>query len=292
MSLIDKLKENRPNLSPSTLYSYSTSLHSLYKKVFNSNDIDIEKFNESEKILKYLEEKEPSKRKTVLAILFVLTGLKQYQQQMENDIKSYQQEINKQIMNTKQQQNFKTQEEIKLKWEELKQIADHLYKKKTQLTNKEKQEIQNFVILSLVSGIFIAPRRSKDFCDFKWRNPDENCNYLKKNEFVFTSFKNSKSKGSQTIVCPNELKKILTKWMSVNESDYLLVDVNGQPLNSVKLNQRMNKIFGGNVAINVMRHSFLSTKFQDTIKVNEELNDTMEAMGSSSNQKNIYIQKL
>ena len=39
MDLKQILKANRPSLSEKTVYSYCSTLSSLYKKVFNSNDI-------------------------------------------------------------------------------------------------------------------------------------------------------------------------------------------------------------------------------------------------------------
>ena len=73
----------------------------------------------------------------------------------------------------------------------------------------------------------------------------------------------------------------------------MLFDTNGAPLTSVKLNQRMVKIFGGKKAgVNIMRHSYLSEKFQDTIKKNQEMDDVSKQMGTSKDMVvNNYIKK-
>jgi len=60
---------------------------------------------------------------------------------------------------------------------------------------------------------------------------------------VFNSYKCAKFYGEQKVALPPELKKILTKWASVNPTDYLLFDSFVQPLLSVKFNQRLNKLF-------------------------------------------------
>lgn len=290
MSLIDVLKKNRPNLSQSTLYSYCSTLNALHKKIWGTNDVDVENFNDVEKVLKELENRPSQTRKTQLAILYVLTNKKEYQDEMVKDIQSYEKQVDKQEMNDKQKENFKTQDEIKDKLERLKENANILYKKK-QLTPKDKQEIQNYIILCLTSGAYIPPRRSLDWCQFKCKNITDGDNCLIKNKFIFNTFKGSAKKGTQEIQCPSELKKILNKWCSVNENDYLLYDQNGNPLNSVKMNQRLCKILGDRSAINTLRHSYVSTNFQDLIEKQNELEKTMNEMGSSQLQKNIYLQK-
>jgi uncharacterized protein YneF (UPF0154 family) len=78
----------------------------------------------------------------------------------------------------------------------------------------------------------------------------------------------------------------------VNSNDYLLFDKNGNKLSSVKMNQRLNQIFDGKTGINAMRHSYLSSKFQNLIEEDEKLVATMKSMGSSIAQKKVYINKL
>jgi hypothetical protein len=72
-----------------------------------------------------------------------------------------------------------------------------------------------------------------------------------------------------------------------------LFDTNNSKLSPVKLNQRLNKIFGSEkgCSVNGLRHSFLSNKYQDTIKLNEAMAKDMQEMGSSISQSKVYIQK-
>jgi len=60
---------------------------------------------------------------------------------------------------------------IQSKWEALKKNAMILYKKQNK-TIQDFQEIQSFILLSLLGGIFIPPRRAKDMADFKIKNID------------------------------------------------------------------------------------------------------------------------
>jgi integrase len=167
--------------------------------------------------------------------------------------------------------------------------------KDSSLSNVEIQKVQNYIILALLSGVFINVRRSKDYVDFKIRNVDEDKdNYISKDmkELVFNSYKTSKAYGTQRIKLPTKLKNILKKWIQINPSDYLLIDSTGAPLGgpdkssngSVKLNQRLQKIFGKKSGVNILRHSILSSKYKDVA-------EDMKEMGSSTAQLVNYVKK-
>ena len=72
---------------------------------------------------------------------------------------------------------------------------------------------------------------------------------------VFNSFKTAKNYSEQKASIPIELKKISTKWININPTDYLFFDTFFQPLSSVKLNQRLNKLFDNKrISVNASRH--------------------------------------
>ena len=65
-----------------------------------------------------------------------------------------------------------------------------IYKRGGNFTANEVQQIQNYVLLSLLSGVFIPPRRSLDYCEFKIRNINKmNDNYMDANKLVFDIYK-------------------------------------------------------------------------------------------------------
>jgi integrase len=289
--LIEAIKKQRPNIADSTVKTYASTLSALHKKVFGS-EIALKNFENTKKVMEHLQDKPPSTRKTVLSALYILTGLEDYQNQMKQDIQSYKQDVSKQEMSDKQKAAFKSQEEILGKLNDLKIAADLLYKK-SNLTASERNEIQNYIILALTSGVYIPPRRSLDWVHMKISNIDkEKDNYIDKQSFIFNRYKGSEKKDTQVITIPKPLQQILKKWLKVNNSEYLLTDTQGKPLTSIKMTQRLNRILGANSSINTLRHSYLSSKYQDTIKKNEDLAKDMEAMGSSTNQSKIYIQKI
>jgi integrase len=284
--------QKRPHLSKQSISTYTSILKNLFEKVFPNEVFDINKFNDNKKILEHLKKVEPNKRKTVLSSLVILTDNKAYREQMLEDIEEYNKEQHKQVMNDKQTESWVDTDEIKKLLSILEKEVKLLYKKET-LSISDLQTIQNYIIICLLGGVYIPPRRSKDFVDFKINNINKATdNYINKNKLVFNSYKTAKTYGQQEVEIPHELSKILKKWIKVNPTDYLLFDSNKNQLSNVKLNQRLNKLFGNKkVGVNQLRHTFLTDKYQSTIETNNEMAKDMQKMGSSKIQEPIYIKK-
>lgn len=287
----DYIKEKRNTLSASSLTTYASILKNLYTKVFSDNDFDMVKFEETKKVMDYLKDVAPNKRKTTLSALVIITNSKEYRDEMLSDVRAYNADISKQKKTDQQEANWIEQKEIMNILTEHKNNATLLYKKKS-LTPSDLQQIQNYIILCVVSGMYISPRRSKDWTDFRIKNIDKNIhNFIEKNNLVFTSYKTAKAYGRQDIPLPPTLKKILNKWVSVNPTDYLFFDINFKPLTSVKLNQRLNKIFGKKISTSMLRHFFLTDEFSETINQKKKINKIMTEMGSSASQLTTYVKE-
>jgi integrase len=287
----DEIIRLKPNISQSSVNTYNSILKNLYKNVFKNEDYDLKKFENTAPILSYLKDLAPNKRKTILASLVVITDNKRYRDQMMKDIEEYKANESTQVKNDKQTDSWVDTSEIEALSNALQENSNTLYKKKT-LTMPDLQDIQNCIIMCVLSGRYIPPRRSKDYVDFKIKNIDKDKdNYIEKKNMVFNSYKTAKTYQRQEIPIPPELMKILNKWIKINPTDYLLFDSNGKKLTNVKLTQRLNKIFGKKASVNQLRHTYLSGKYQDTIKLNKEMADDMKAMGSSRSQEQIYIKK-
>jgi integrase len=285
------LKEKRPNLSDSSIKTYDSIIRNLYKKVFDKTEINLEDFNNSEKVLEYLREMPSNKRKTILAAITVLTDNENYRHQMNEDVNEYNNEISKQEMTETQRENWITKDEIKDLLDRLENESKILYKKKDK-TISELRTIQNYIILCLLGGKYISPRRSLDYVNFRIRGDidEEKDNYLDKNMLIFNSFKTAKSHGTQKIKLSAKLKNILLKWISINPTNYLLFDSNLNQMSSVKLNQTLNKLFGGRkISVNALRKSYLTEKYSETSRRTKELEEDMKMMGSSTNVSQHYI---
>jgi len=285
----DFISEKRPTLSKSSVNTYASILKNLYKKVFDDTEYNLNKFEKTSPVLEHLKDMPPNKRKTILSALVVITNEKPYRDLMMDDVRDYNKTVETQTKTDTQKENWITGDGIQEIYLELKTNADALYKKKS-LTPSDLQQIQNYIIMSLLGGIYVPPRRSKDFVDFKIKGVDKSKdNFLDKNKMVFNSYKTAKTYGQQTLDMPKELKSILTKWIKVNPTEYLLFDQNMNQLSSVKLNQRMNKIFGKKISVNQMRHTYLSDKYAKTSEESKKLAADMTAMGSSKNMADTYI---
>ena len=295
MKLIeDVLKENRPNLSASSLKTYCSTLRNIYKKVYPDDDeIEIKKFSNSKDFLDVLKDVEFNKRKSILSALVVVCPSDKnqvYKNLMIKDATKYNDEQLENKKTPSQEENWINQDEVKNIYEMYLSNANKLFKLKKDLTMPQIQTLQNFIIICLTAGIFIPPRRSLDWTLMKWKNYNlNNDNYYNKKIFVFNQYKTAKFYHKQDIEVPNELRLILNKWTKIINSEYLLFDSNDNPLTPVKLNQRLNKIFNGKISVNILRHSYITDKYTNTPMTLKEIKENADAMGHSLNQSLEYV---
>jgi len=306
MDIEKELKKNRPELSDTSIKTYKSILYNLHFGVYDDErPLKMEDFNDVKLIIKHLNKKEPNVAKTIYSALYVLTKNPKYKEHMIENIKEYNEEIEQQKMTETQKDNWLSSSEIKTALEVAKRKALSAYKEIDYLHqlygnkdiggvfSKEFQKIQDYIILCLLSGEYINPRRSKDYVDFKIHSIDKSKdNFIKGSKLYFNSYKGSGSKGQQIINIPTPLKAILTKWIRNNPSDYLLFDSDYNQMSNVKLNQRLNKLFGKKAGINALRHTFLTDKHGETMMKNDELKEDLKMMGSSILQAKTYIKKV
>jgi hypothetical protein len=299
MNFTEDIKEMKPTISAGSLKTYNSLLRSIYTNVFGKDkDPDIKNFTKHEPIMEFLSGKAYGTRKTYLASLVCIAPhIEQYRTQMITDIKEYTSEVNKSELTDKLETSAIGKDEIDNIADNLKHTAEVLMKKKTH-TISDLMEIQNYVLLSLYHG-HIVPRRALDYTEMRFKGYDKDTqNYidLKKNKFIFNVFKTAQKmgkelKGTQELIIPPALKKILVKWivMIPNGTDYLFFNAKIEPLTNVTLNQRLNAIFGGKKSVNALRHYYLTKTYKDLIIANEKMAKEMEEMGSSSAQSKVYI---
>lgn len=292
LGILTLITTKRPYISMSSRKTYESIIRNLYKKVFDDEEYDLRKFDkESDKVLKYLKDLPANKRKTILSALVVITDNKDYRELMLDDIKEYNKEEAKQQKSDSQKENWIDNDTMHKMMKVLYHNAKLLYHKENKSAT-DYQEIQNYIILCLFGGYYIPPRRSLDYVNFKIKNIDKNKdNFINKNSLVFNSYKTAKTYGQQVVEIPKELKSILNKWVKMNPTDYLLFDISYKPLSNVKLNQRLNKLFGKKVGVNQMRKTYLSEKYSDLIETKKQMEQDFKDMGSSTLQENIYIKK-
>ena len=168
-NLIDFIKEKRPSLSVSSLKTYTSILKNLHKRCFGNDDIDPENFSECEKVLEQMKDLEPSKRKSILSALVVITDKKPYRDAMLEDIAKYNTLMDTHDKSDKEKESWLNEDDINSVLNKLKEEATFLYKKKT-LSMSDLQQIQNYIIICILGGVYVPPRRSTDYCLMKIRN--------------------------------------------------------------------------------------------------------------------------
>lgn len=294
MNFTEDIKQCKPKLSAGSTKTYNSLLRTIYKNVYgDTKDPDVKQFADTEKVLAFVREKPYNVRKTYLAaLLCVVPDNKEYKDLMLEDINQYNQVVSTSQLTDKLENSAINTEEIEEISTNLKNMATLLMKKKSHNV-ADLMQIQNYIILSLYYG-HVVPRRSLDYVQCLFRNYDPKTqNYidLKRNLFVFNVFKTAKFKGTQTLEIPPALKKILVKWISLipDGVDTLLFNTNLLPLSSITLNQRLNSIFGGNKSVNSLRHFYLTSKYKEVMRAQNQMSKEMNDMGSSTAQANVYV---
>jgi len=283
------LREKHPTISDSSVKTYSSTLRGILKQVFPKESPSLDLFQNTQTILLHYDDAPPQTKLNKLNALLSITGNEVYRTEMLKTHELKRAETRKQVKNEKQQECSLEQSQLKDLWTTLKTAADHIYKKKDR-TDDDLQILQQFVLLSLMGGIFIPPRRSMDYCLFKIKDPTEEFNYLSKNKLVFNKYKTAKTYGKQEVSIPKELKSILTKWIKNNPTEWLLFDTKRQPLTAVKINQRFEKLFGKKCSVNSLRHSYLTDKYSEHIPMRREMEQDFKDMGSSMANEHAYVQ--
>ena len=287
--LEEEIKKQRPHLNPSSVKTYTSILFNLHKKLEPEND-DMKFFDDDKKILDNLKEKSPQTRKTVLAALFILTNNKAYNELMLQDCKHTNDLY-------KSQKKSKKEEDGWVSIEEIKNIYDNLFEKvNAMFSNKllaDYQVINNFILLGCLGGVSgLPPRRSKDFTEMKIKNYDTKTdNYFKAGKFYFNVYKTAKDYGEQIIDVKSkapEFYKILNKWVKYNPTDYLLFSSNQQKLTSPQITRMLNKLFGKNTSVDLIRHIYLTEKYG---KLQEEMESDSRDMSHSTSMQALYIKK-
>ena len=289
-SIQERLKENKENISFSTLKTYTSLLKTLYYNNHpKDSEVNLEWFDNQDKVIESLKEKPYSSRKTTYAGLVAITkNNDKYKKALLEDGNKYKEFINTQTKTEKQEANWKSFEEIKTVVDTYYEKSKPLLKKK-ELDDKEYKQLQDFIILALTSGVFFSPRRSSDWVFMKIKNINKEAdNYIDKNKFIFNKYKTAKFYNQQQVDIPKELKKILTKFIKLNPNDYLLTDALGKQLSTTRLTQKLNAIFGNKISTSMLRHVYLTDKLKDAPAINQ-LKQLAHDLGNSPMQALEYV---
>ncbi len=281
--LLEQFKEKRPNLSQSSLKTYVSILNSLYNKLEGTNGLEF--FYNYKEIIDHIEELEKAQsKKTALSALFVLTGIKEYQDEMNANIKAVNEFYKEQKNDPERLKKLKSFDEIVSIHESIKAK----YKKNPTLSNR-----MDLIISYLVSGVLgeaLPPRRVLDYSSMKIRNYKENDNYIKAGKFYFNQYKTKDRHGTQVISIPKELNTLINKHKQINDDiDYLLLNEDDKPFTSTALSKKISRMFDGN-SMDMLRSIFLSNYYKDLPQL-KSMEKLASNMGHSINSALQYYVK-
>ena len=195
----------------------------------------------------------------------------------------------------KQTDNWITWEEVQQKVADLREkVAE--FKSNKNITTQQYDTLLHYLIVSLYTET--QPRRNQDYLDMfvsKKQPTETEHNYVvltksKPTSFIFNKFKTSKKYGQQTLEVPEALANVISEYLKFhplkkNATFKFLVSSDGTPITAVNAITRiLNKIFGKRVGSSMLRHIFLSTKYD--IK---EMEKDANAMGHSVEEQKKYM---
>jgi hypothetical protein len=291
--ILRKLKEK--NLSDNSIKLYMSILNNLNDK---KEIKDLKFLSKPKKIYDKIKDYKPTTQRNILiSIVSVLKALNDPMYQLYYDGMM---KMNKNIEeNNKLNVKSETQNKNWMKWDDVVNKFNEM-KSKIKLHKNISEEQYNHILATVILGLYVClpPRRNKDYLLMKVSKDGKNMtdtkfNYfdVKKKQFVFNNFKTKKSFGQQIIDIPDELFELLKKFLRYKkEGDgFLLVKFNGEYLKSDNAITRiLNGIFDKNVSSSMLRHIYLSDKYNG---VKDEMKKDSELMAHSTSQQADYIKK-
>ena len=315
IDITEIIKKERPNITPMTLKTYVLNIKKLHRGFFGNDDIkSLEFLLKFDEILNILKDNTKSTIKNYLVAIIVLlmsnkvkyeTAIQMYQDKIKNlqdDINDKYDDNEKSI---KQKENWVEYENIlKLLKKMKKDTKSLLEKDKDELTNKEKDLIQQYLVLYLYSGKAFPVLRN-DFAEMKIVNESENIDN-DKNYFVIkqkgppifrlNQYKTAKFQGEKDIpVKDMELRKLINKWAKINNTGFLLINIsNDSPMKANGISKYLNKIFDKHfdkkISTSLLRAIYISNKYNGGKKLStKEKKDLASDMAhSKSTAEQIY----
>ena len=303
MNIEEIIKENRPNISQSSLKVYTQNLKNLHKIIMKNDTIQsLDFLTDFDNIIKSLEEKNKNTMKNYLVAVVILlqSDSKKYNdliQKYQEKIKKLQDSINDTYddneKSNKQNKNWVDYSEILKLLRKMKKDTKPLLEKPIdELTNKEKDLIQQYLVHYLYSGKAFPIVRN-DFAEMKIVNEDDKLdddkNYfvIRKNGlpyFQLNQFKTAKYKGEQKIIIKDlELRKLINKWAKINNTGFLLINITtNTPMTANGISKYLNKIYKKHfdkvISTSLLRSIYITNKYNDNLsqKQKKELAEDMQ----------------
>jgi len=319
MSVAPKISEFMSNLSKELMEKKGvaeSSATSYIRLMFTLNDKAAFKtlsfLRNKDAIMQKIKEYADSTQKTVLAAIVSVLSLYADKPTYKAIHRFYHEEMVKMINADREVNTSEKTEKQKTNWIDWKNVKELSlgprtklaeYANKKQLTASEAEHLLQNLILSLY--VCIQPRRNQDYLNMmvvkKWTEvmpTDHNYLDITGERFIFNVYKTAKKYGTQIVPIPNDeanpLMNILVSYLKHHKlyketkgkvGVPFLVTMDGKPLTAVNsITRILNKIFGKKVGSSMLRHIFLSDKYDI-----DEMQKDAAAMGHSLDEQKKYM---
>jgi integrase len=287
------LRVRKPYVTSLTINNQARLIRCLYQALYPDDcffDLDKLEATPIELICQYIDTKNIPTQKNIASAMVAIHRYPEYSDYIFKGNTEYQSRVANNIPTVREVDNAISTDDIELLGSTLSNQYNTLMDENIVVYTQDQQMlVRNYIVFCLVSGVYIAPRRNKDWFDFKIKNINTTVdNYIDGHEFVFNSYKTGKQKGQQRIPIPDDLYALLRVWISINPTDYLVPTKFGKQCHGSTFTDIVNSIFGVGKGTNMLRKAYLQNHFGNMV----DLDNTMEAMGSSSSVINSYIKKL
>ena len=300
MEQLHKILKDKRNITESSASQYLRSLYAMNSsRPFNNLAWLKTTAPVESRISEYAKSTQKSMYSTIVAALSAMsnttyTKIRNYYFNKMMELANKDKERDTSIKSEKQEKNWLDWKTILAHEERLKQEADQFIKNKV-ITPKEWNIILSWLVLSLYTKF--PPRRNVDYKQMFVINKEKNATDSSKNyytldtqKFIFNVYKTASKHGTQTFPVPSELSEVIELYLSKHplrkQGEFpLLVNSNGEKFASINCITRiLNKIFGLNLGASMLRHIYLSNKYNV-----DEMEDDSEKMAHNSSMQREYL---
>ena len=318
MTFIEEIKKEineKRDLRESSLKAYASNMNKLHKLMFDKEIQNLDFLKNKKEVMKTIENKKLSTRKTYLAAIVVTLMafdknedlIKYYRDEMEDLAKQFSANMEEQKKSETQDKNWVSLSALRKVMRKYRNELNQkgIFKKEPDdLTNKEFDLLQKWIVASLyildenppLRNDYIMTVISNKEYDKLSEKEIENNNYTvvkSRNNKMFSlgEYKTSGKYGTKIIPVGKKLNSALNIWLKFNSSGHLLLNSKKEPMTANGLTKYLQKTFaptGKNISSSMIRHIFISDKFPAENKEKEEV---AEKMAHSVSMQTLYSKK-
>lgn len=297
--------KEKPGLTESSAVSYLKLLFNLNdKKPFKSLAFLKKTADIDGKLATYAD----NTKKTILGAIVGVVSLKKlkgytkalehYREKLGLKAKELRELENSNVKSEKQEKNWESMDDINKRKDEALTLLNAGIGKKAKISSGLFEDLLNYLIVSLYTDT--SPRRNQDYMKMvvvkKYVDTlpaDHNYLDLANNRFIFNVYKTARKYGKHIVNIPDTLNAVLKKYLKYHPgkaqfgdgAQPLLVHHDGKPLTAINsITRVLNKWFGKNIGSSMLRHIWLSSKYN----IDEMKKDALD-MGHSVEEQKHYM---